>query len=143
MQDDIQDLPATRARGDSQFYCFCLSFYATTGCIDHYIKFIRCFNGFKRRFNLVLQINQRKISFIIFTVNGDLTISFEEKPLLQLLFYGQLHFFVFPLLLFLFFPYREVKVFRKLRFVVFVQYADVLNRHTQIIFYTFYGQGDF
>ena len=71
-------------------------FDTTAGGVNNDVELAGSIDGLQRRFYLVLQINQRKISFIIFTVNRDLAISPAQKTRVMASFLRPTAFFVFP-----------------------------------------------
>src|ERR1700754_616908 len=118
--------------GDTQLGCFCLSFHATAGSIDLDIIFITTFDSLEGHFDLVLQIYERKILFIVLIVDRDLAFTpAQEHP-------GYC-FFTATNCIFLLFHYLKI---RKLMFWVAVRCADARHRHTRTISCTSCGPGD-
>ena len=65
--------------GDAEFGGFSLSFDPAAGGVDLHVVFIGEFDGLQRQFDLVLEIYERKILFVVFIVDDNLTVAFAEE----------------------------------------------------------------
>ena len=65
----------TQGTGDTQFRGFGLAFHATAGCVDLYVVFIETFYRFQGQLDLVLQVYEGEILFVVLVIDRDLAVA--------------------------------------------------------------------